>query len=285
MKTIHIFGDSTTQEYNDAEYPQQGWAHFLDEDFSDEIKIVNYGHGGYSLKFFLYSKDYINGKVKENEPEKSEWHDILSNVKSGDYMIMYWGGINDMLMSGLDCYRPSENGCYVRDIQCTSRESYIYVGEGLGTHDFFTLTSTVEESVSLFRGMINEVKAKGATPIIVRGTGKYYTVKGDDKNVISVVRRYSERMEDVAKSTGCIYINVGSEFERGFETIGYEKMLEKYFLSLKAYDYYKTQKEVTRFIPDFDDNVHYNVEGARHIGKIFVEQLKKSNSDLKNYLK
>ena len=227
----------------------------------------------------------MNGQTEQNEPEKSEWSQILSVVKSGDYMIMFWGGINDMLMTGKDGYRSSLNGSYVRDIQCTSRESYIHIGKGLGTHEFFTLTSSVDEYVSLFKAMIADVKEKGAIPIIVRGTGKYYTINNNDKTVISVVRRYTERVEDIAKSMDCVYIDVGSEFEKGFAEIGYKKMLEKYFLSLKAYEFYATKKEVTRKIPDFDDNVHYNLEGARCIGKIFIEKLKKSDSELKNYLK
>lgn len=94
---------------------------------------------------------------------------------------MYWDGINDMLQSGLDSYREDANGDYVRDVQNKSKESYIYIGKGLGTHKFFSVSSTIDESMEIFLNMINDVKAKGLTPFIVKGTGKYYPVHGNDK--------------------------------------------------------------------------------------------------------
>lgn len=88
----------------------------------------------------------------------------------------------------------------MRDWQNTLQESYIYIGKGTGTHIFFTLRSEVDEYTDIFCGFIYDVKARGVTPIVVRGTGKYYMVCTNDKNVISVCRRYSEAMQDMQKS-------------------------------------------------------------------------------------
>ena len=285
MKTIHVFGDSTTQEYKRAEYPQQGWPYYIQDAFCDDVTVKNYGHGGYSLKNFIYSGDYVKGLVSENEPQKSEWRTILDRINPGDYFLFYWAGINDMLQKGFDCYRSCKHGDYVRDWQNTSRESYIYIGEGLGEYKFFTVTSKVDEMVQIICRMLADVKEKGATPIVIRGTGKYYVVGDDDKNVISVVREYTRATEDAAKASGCLFLDVGTSFEKEFYKIGYEKVLEEYFLSKKAYERFGKRQEVTRFIPDVDDNVHYNEDGAKKIANIFLEELKKSGCELSKYLK
>lgn len=269
MRKLVIFGDSTTQEYSEKSYPQQGWVYGVRDAFKEDIEVLNVAHGGYSLKMFQYSGEYSKGTVKCNEPQKSEWYQIKELLNRGDFMIFYSAGINDKLQTGLDAYREQENGDYVRDWQNRKRESYIHIGKGLGTHGFFTVTASLEEYVEIFCQMVNEVKKLGVIPILVRGTGKYYKVHNDDRNVISVVREYSRAVEDVAKRTNSLYLDVGSEFEREFGESGYDKMMARYFLSS----------------PDFDDNVHYNMEGAKKIADLFIEKLKETDSELKQYLK
>lgn len=265
MRKLVIFGDSTTQEYSENAYPQQGWAYFAKDYFDGSIEVINVGHGGFSLKAFCYCGDYRKGKIAENVPEQSEWQRIKEQLDTGDILVLYWAGINDMLQTGYDEYREQKNGDYVRDWQNRRKESYIHIGTGLGTHRFFTVTSCVEEYLKLFTEMVSEVKALGVTTILVRGTGKYYPICGNDKNVISVVREYTRLVEDVAKSTDSLYLDVGSEFEKEFAEIGYKQMMEKYYVPA--------------------DNVHYNVVGAERIAELFLEKLKQSNSELKRYLK
>lgn len=265
MKKLVIFGDSTTQEYSEKAYPQQGWAHFAKDYFNESIEVINVGHGGFSLKSFYYCEKYRKGEIVENIPEQSEWQHIKEQLNAGDIMVLYWAGINDMLQTGYDEYREDKNGDFVRDWQNKSKESYIHIGKGMGTHKYFTVTASVAEYLQLFTEMVREVQALGVTTILVQGTGKYYAVCGNDKNVISVVREYTRLVEDVAKSTNSIYLNVGSEFEKEFARIGYEKMMEKYYVP--------------------SDNVHYSVTGAKKISELFLEKLKDSGSELKQYLR
>lgn len=282
---LYIFGDSTSQELSEDMFPQQSWVHFFRDYVKDDVNVVNVAHAGHSLKSFIYSEDYQKGKVRENEPEKSEWYGILNQIQSGDVMVMYWAGINDMLQSALDSYREDENGDYVRDEQNTSKESYVYIGKGLGTHKFFTLSSTIDECVEIMTKMVNDVKAKGATPFIVKGTGKYYPIHGDDKNVISLVRKYSDAVIDVAHALNCGYIDVGAEFEKGFKEKGYKKMLDENLLSINAYEHYKSLGAIKIKFPTIDDNVHYSVGGAKNICDIFVKELRSSDYELKSILK
>lgn len=275
---ISILGDSTTQEYGQGSYPQQGWAHYLKSAFTVEVR--NYACAGYSLKSFLYSPDYQSGKSLYNEPEKSRWVQILKDQEPGDYLVIYWGGINDMMQISRDEYRPDEAGAYVRDLHDTQKESYIYIGEGLGDYSFFTLTSQVDEYCKLLSGMIRQAQDMGVKVVLSRGTGYYYRVHGWDHRVVSVCRRYTEAVADVAAVTGAAYLDVGSEFETGFRTLGYEKMLENYFLSQKARERFGASQSA-----DPDDSVHYNLDGAKYICEIFLNQLKASGNELAEYLK
>ena len=282
---VFIFGDSTTQEYSERFYPQQGWGYYLNDRFVDDVNIVNVAVAGHSLKSFLYSEDYIKGETYENHPERSEWNGIVNQIQNGDFVILYSGGINDMLQTGKDAYRPDGKGDYVLDAQNTSYESYFYLGKGLGTHSFFTLTSSVEEYTTLLYEMAETVKSKGAIPIVVQGTGKYYKVHDNDRNVVSAVRKYAAAVEDAAKRADVVYLDVGSEFEQEFSVIGYEKMLEKYFLSQKAYERFGKEKLIERKIPPVDDNVHYNLDGARRVAEIFIQKLRNTNCELAKYLR
>lgn len=273
MRKIIVFGDSTTSDYTEEAYPQQGWAYYLPKYVEPGVEVKNFAQGGASLKSFLYSPDYISGKARHNEPDKSKWNSlILPEVSEGDTVIFYWGGINDMLQSYKDGYREVENGAYVRDWQNISQESYILIGKGLGTHDYFTLRSEIEEMKELLCEMIRQVQEKGAIPIVIKGTGKYYKVHGQDKNVISVTRKYADAVMDVAKACRAEYFDMGIEIEKEFFENGYEKTLDKYFLPVSLVKRFWDEKGICRPLPVVDDNVHYNCQGAEKICQKFIQE-------------
>lgn len=282
---VFILGDSTTKTYDEEAYPQQGSGYYISKLFKDGVNVTNYAQGGYSLKNFIYSPEYISGEAKENDPSKSIWSSALEKLQAGDYMIICWAGINDMLQTGSDEYRKKEGGSYVRDLQNTAKESYLPIGKGFGDYEFFTLTSTLEEYKGILKDIVISVKEKVATPILVKTTGKYYKVNGDDKNVISVVRNYSEAVKDIAEEENVIFADAGEVFEEEFSKIGYDKMLEKYFLSEKAYESFEKISGKTLEKPPVDDNVHYNMDGAKRIAEIFFEKMQKSSCTIKEYFK
>lgn len=262
MRKIIIFGDSTTSEYPEKAYPRQGWAHFLSDYVKEGIEIKNFAQGGASLKSFIYSQDYIEGVVSDNISEHSKWENtILPEISAEDIVIFYWGGINDMLQSGCDGFRKKEGGAYVHDEQNKSRESYIWIGEGLGTHEFFTLRSEITEMAEILSKMISQVQKKNAIPLIIKGTGKYYKVHGQDKYVVSATRKYAEAVCDVAKACRVESIDIGAELDKEFCAYGYEATAQKYLLP--------------------KDNVHYNYDGAARICQKIVEHALASGSVLK----
>lgn len=285
MRKIIVFGDSTTAEYTEEAYPQQGWAHFLKEYIRKDIEIKNFAQGGASLKSFVYSPEYIQGVIPNNHAEESKWESsILPAISAEDVVIFYWGGINDMLQSGRDGFRKKEGGAYVRDVQNTTRESYIWIGEGLGTHEFFTLRSEITEMKDIFRKMVSQAQEKGAIPIIIKGTGKYYKVRGQDKEVVSVTRKYADAVIDVAKSCSVECIDIGAELDKEFCTFGYEKTVQKYLLPIPVVDNMRTEKGIHKPLPVVDDNVHYNYDGAARICHKIVEHALVSGSVLKEVM-
>lgn len=276
MRKIIVFGDSTTADYAEKWYPQQGWAHYLPKYLEPEVKVKNFALGGASLKRFLYSPDYIEGITSYNESDKSRWNSlILPEVSEGDTVIFYWAGINDMLQSSRDGYREAEGGAYVRDWQNLSKESYIRIGEGLGTHDYFTLRSEIGEMAELFGEMIRQVQQKGAIPIVIKGTGKYYKIHGQDKNVISVNRKYADAVIGVAKACGAVYVDIGSWMDEEFAEHGYEKIMKKYFLPVALVKRLYEEKGMDKPLPVVDDNVHYNCQGAELICQKIVSELER----------
>ncbi len=281
MKKIIVFGDSTTSDYPEDFFPQQGWAHFLPIYVKEGIKVRNFARGGASLKNFLFSQEYVDGKSGINRVEECPWNKVvLPEVSEGDIVIFYWAGINDMLQSNRDSYRECTGGAFVRDWQNTARESYIWIGEGLGTHTYFTLRSEVSEMAELLRQMVMQVRDQRAVPIIIKGTGKYYKVHGQDRNVIAVNRKYAEAVIDVAKACGIEHYDIGVWLEQKFAESGYEKVLQEYLLPISTITKMRAKKCIRKSVPLVDDNVHYNWCGAEAICREVVAQAKKSNGVL-----
>lgn len=285
MKKIIIFGDSTTAEYTKEAYPQQGWAYFLKDYIRKNIEIKNFAQGGASLKSFIYSPEYIQGLITNNLTAHSKWEKtILPAISSEDIVVFYWGGINDMLQSGRDSFRKKDGGAYVRDEQNTSRESYIWIGENLGTHEFFTLRSEITEMKEILSKMISQVQEKNAVPIIIKGTGKYYKVHGQDKEVVSVTRKYADSVFDIAKACGVECIDIGAELDKEFCDYGYEKTAQMYLLPISVVDKMRKEEGIDKPLPAVDDNVHYNCHGAAKICRKIVKHALESDSILKEVI-
>ena len=285
MKKLIIFGDSTTASYKEASFPQQGWAYYLKEYVKEGIEVKNFGWGGASLKTFLYSKDYINGISEVNEPEKSYWNStILPEISEGDVVIIYWAGINDMMQSSFDGFRTCHGGAYVRDWQNTSKESYVWIGEGFGTHEYFTVRSEIDEMKMLLGKMILQIQEKRANPVIVKGTGKYYSVHGHDDNVVAVNRKYADAVIEVARTCGVEHYDMGIYLEQEFAQYGYKKTMEKFLLPISVVQKGRLERGIEKAVPTVDDNVHYNWQGAQLICQHLVAQIKENNGLLKEIL-
>lgn len=288
MKKVWVFGDSTSAEnINNPEKYEQAWSHFLRGYLIDDVEFKNVAVAGVALKWHYHCEAYKNGEIDYNVPQDSRWHQIVSEVQRDDVFIFFLGGINDHGNHGRDTYYLCKNGDYILDDFQKffyNRDRYLYVGEGYGTHRFYTDTSTVEEFEEILSDMINQLKAKGAIPLILRGTGKYYMRNDNDVDVFPASHKYMEVLPSIAKKTNVSYLDIGSIFEQGFKTKGYKYMMENYFMTMAAVERLNI-KYGRNNSTNYDDNCHHNLDGAKHICDIFIEELKKSDYPLKNYLK
>ena len=132
--------------------------------------------------------------------------------------------------------------------------------------------------------MINQLQVKGAIPLILRGTGKYYMRNEDDFDVFPASRLYMEKLPVLCEKMNVGYIDVGTVFDKGFKEKGYCYMMENYFMTKSAVERLN-KKYGKQNGCDFDDNCHHNLDGAKHICDIFVNEVKKSNHPFKAYLK
>lgn len=288
MKKVWIFGDSTSAE-NLAEplRYEQAWSHFLRDYLTDDIEYKNVAVGGTTLKNYWLCEAYRNGEIHKNIPQDSRWNEIVSEVENGDIFVFFVGGINDHGQRGADTYYECPNGDYIIDDFYQifkNRDVFMYVGEGYGTHRFFTLRSSVEEYAEILTQMIEQVKAKGAIPLLARGTGKYYIRNGDNFDVFPASHRYMKALPNLAEKTGIAYFDIGGIFDEGFKNKGYAFMMENYFMTKSAVKRLN-QKYGRENGCSFDDNCHHNFEGAKHICDIFVNEIKKSTHPLKDCLK
>lgn len=73
---IFIAGDSTAQTYKEKDGLIRGWGQMLSKFLTDDVKVVNHAMGGRSSKTFI---------------EEGRWDRLLSEVQSGDYVIIQFG--------------------------------------------------------------------------------------------------------------------------------------------------------------------------------------------------
>ncbi len=274
MGRIVVIGDSTTQDYDKNAYPQQGWAYYLKDVFGKD-NVLNFARAGYALKTYIYAWDYIKGNIRENDPDKCYFTECLNKIGKGDTVIFAWGAINDMGMIDFDAYREAVGGEYVKDNYFVDRDVFLNVGKGYGTHNLFTLRSTPQETEKIMRFMINKIKEKCDKVIVVSSTGKYYPLNGNKFNVFCASHMYRAAIKNAAVTTESAYIDVAYDFEKEFSEIGYDDMMDKYFLSKRTYE--RCRRESGLDVKDGyrDDNVHYNFNGAKRICDIFLEQANK----------
>ena len=230
MKKVWIFGDSTSAEnINNPETYQQEWAFFLKDYLNDQIEYKNVAHGGTTLKTYYYCEAFRRGQIHKNIFEDSRWYKILCEIKEGDFFVFFVGGINDHGQICEDNYYPCPDGDYIVDDYFQvfeNRDVYMYVGSGYGTHRYHTLRSTVPEYEKLLELMITQVMEKGAIPLLVRGTGKYYMHTHDNFDVFPSSHQYMEILPNVAQRVDIGYLDVGGVFDEGFKTKGYKYMME-----------------------------------------------------------
>lgn len=196
LPTIFVAGDSTAAR---AKAPQQGWAvafaPYLDR---TKVNLSNRALGGRSSRTFI---------------TQGWWEKLLADVKAGDWVLIQFGH-NDASPVNEDPSTPRE--------KMRSRGSLPGLGEE--TQDIVNVLTEKPETVRTFgsylRQMIRDVRAKGATPILLSPTIRCEWKDGKIERG-GPHRRWAR---EVAQAEGVWFVDVSRLVADAFQQLGEEKV-------------------------------------------------------------
>ena len=259
LKKIHVYciGDSTGQDWDEKSYPQAGWGTFIKDYFNTEYAtFVNKCVSGSHAQAILGN---------ENGHGYRKWQETMEAIEPGDYIIVSLG-INDAYKEG-----PS----------------------GMSAVDWYKLG---------LNQMIYEARDKGVNIIMCsRIHGGYNLVDtGDSLKMI-------DAMKSVCTEKDVPFLNIFEYIENEFIKINdLDTVRKKYFLkrttlmsSDDEFGFGLTEAEIKNHTnsninyekydaenaANANDYTHTNIRGANLTCQAIAAELKKSNSNLRYYLK
>lgn len=254
---VYCIGDSTGQDWDATSYPQAGWGTFIKDYFNTEYAtFVNKCVSGAHAQSILGN---------ESGHGYGKWQETMKEVEPGDYIIVSLG-INDAHKEG-----PS----------------------GMSAVEWYKLG---------LNQMIDEARDKGVNIIMCsRIHGGYNIVDSSDS------LKMIDAMKSVCAEKDVPFLNIFAYIEKEFEKIGDLDIVQrKYFLkrttlmsSTDEFGFGLSKAEIekhtngninyTKYTAEDDakanDYTHTNIRGANLTCQAIAAELKKSNSNLRYYLK
>jgi len=224
--TIYMCGDSTMQDWAAGYYPKQGQGQDFHYWFDvNKATVVNRGQGGMSL----------GGGGKD---------------KSGGVAVGYY----DMFFK-----KGCSNGnCIADKLQAGD---YVVIQFGINdvsysTEDFFR---------SNMKKMVDDVRAKGANPIIMSPIRRCYY---DSPTAIhNSYRGYPALSKTLAEEYDVPFIDMSEMVANYMISVG-ERYAQQYIFN------YATSAEYSNLKGDQADQVHLQMNGANAFGRIITEQMR-----------
>lgn len=197
---MFIAGDSTAAKGNRE--TQEGWGVPLADYFdSTKVNVINRARGGRSSRTFV---------------TEGLWEQLLAEVKTGDFVLIQFGH-ND---GGAVNEEPAGSTRPAR-----ARGSLPGIGEE--TQEIDNVVTQRREVVHTFgwylRKMITEVKAKGATPIVLSLTVRNIWKDGNVERGSGEFRAWSRT---VAEREGVAFVDVTRVVADGYQQLGEAKVAE-----------------------------------------------------------
>ena len=228
---LFLVGDSTTRTgtRGNGDNGQWGWGYYAHEWFDeDRITVENHALGGLSCRTFY--RDW--------------WPDVIKGVEKGDYVIIQIGH-NDSGPYDQPGGRSSIPGTGKETVQVTLRDGRV---------------ETVLSYGEYLRRYIDEVRAKGATPLLSTLTPRN---QWDDGKVRRKNDSYNLWIREVAAEKDVPVIDLEEISARDFESWSHFKV---------DYMFY-------------NDNIHSSAYGAAHNAWCMARGIARTDSPLKGYLK
>lgn len=231
---LFITGDSTVKNTDKDEDGMWGWGSVAAEVFdASKITIQNAAQAGRSCRSYL---------------REGRWDKVYNDLRPGDFVLIQFGH-NDL-------GREIDYGKARNDITGTADSSHVY---RVRTQD-----EVRNEVVYTFgwylRKMIDDVRQKGATPILVSLTPRNEWPGG------KIERRndtFGKWYRDVVEQTGVAFVDLHNISADAFDALGQEA----------TRDYYRK------------DHTHTSKKGARLNAQSIAKGLRSIQSPLAKYLK
>ena len=233
---LFLIGNSTmrTGTLGNGNNGQWGWGYFAPDLFDDnKITVENHALGGTSSRTF-YNK---------------LWKDVVGGVKKGDWVVIELGH-ND---NG-----PYDSGRARASIPGTGKDSLKVIIQETGVEEI------VYSYGEYMRRFINNVKEKGAYPILVSLTPRNAWDEGDSTKIVRVADTYGLWAKEVANQEQVPFIDLNEITAQKFEKFGKDKVNDMFYL----------------------DRTHTSEFGARLNAESFADGLRDSQGlELATYLK
>ena len=248
-KKVHTLGDSTMAPYDENATVTRGWGMYFGNFLTNGWTSVNYARGG---------RDSRGGY---NEL----WQNAKSSVQAGDYVLIQFAH-NDEKIGGAD--RDAVYNYYISKGMTTEAAAL----DTRGT----TPSTTYKEWLTK---IVNEVKAKNATPVLVSAVCRCYfsnekinragrhdlgdkftiltdngLVEGNKVGTDDHSMDYSYHMKQLAAELGVDFIDMTTATKELYESYG------------------STKCKATLF--NENDNTHYNATGALLAARLCAQLMK-----------
>lgn len=232
--TVYCVGDSTVKNGSGkGDGGLWGWGDFIGQFLdSTKVEVENHALGGTSSRTFQ---------------TKGLWQPVVDSLKAGDYVLIQFG--------------HNDSGALNDD----SRARGTIKGTGEETEEIENMLTGAHEVVHSYgwyiRKVVQETKAKGATPIIMA------PIPRNDWKGTAVPRNmdsYGGWAKQIADEEGVTFINLNDKMAAVMEAQGEEAVTGILF--------YKR------------DHTHTSAKGAALAASLIAEGLKESDNSLKKYL-
>ena len=238
---VFITGDSTVKNTDRDEDGQWGWGSLAGEIFdTDRVTLMNAAMAGRSCRSYL---------------REGRWDRVIEDVRPGDFVLIQFGHN--------DAGNELDRGKARNDITGTADSSHVYhVRPDNPSADPAALAryETVYTFGWYLRKMIDDVREKGATPILVSLTPRNEWTSGKiERRNDSFGRWY----RDVVEQTGVAFIDLHNITADALDQLG----------QTETQSYYK------------GDHTHTSKQGARLNAQSIAKGLHQINSPLAQYLK
>ncbi len=198
LPTLYLVGDSTMRVGTPG---QRGWGDEMAKYFDPKkINVVNQAIGGRSSRTYQ---------------TEGRWAAVVAMLQKGDYVILEFGHNDGGAINEKPPVTPS------------TRARGTIKGVGEETQEIDNILTGKHEVVHSFgwymRKYVNDVKAKGAIPIVMslvpRNSWK------DEKVARATPNNYGEWARQAAEATGCLFIDHNEIIAEALEKIGPEQAL------------------------------------------------------------